>query len=84
MESGSKSLDYKYLSNKTRKLTVVLVESASDWLDVPFDWPPKEGNLQNQYKAGRNISNSYHGKKWEKQKQHQQPRLFLQVGSTIT
>jgi hypothetical protein len=26
---------------RAEKLTVVFVESASDWLDVPFDWPPK-------------------------------------------
>lgn len=28
----------------------MFVESASDWLAVPFDSPPKQGNQPNQYK----------------------------------
>lgn len=42
-------------NRKAENLTVVFVESASDWLDVPFDWPPKQGKRQNQYRAGTDI-----------------------------
>jgi len=71
------------LIKRTEKLTVVLVESASDWLAVPFDSPPKQGNQPNQYKLVeilQTLTVACNGKT----KQHQQPSLFPHVGSNKT